>query len=562
MRCVLFSVLVALACGRPAAREPSPDLELALEPAPATSPTPDVPDGVAAQGPTSTPTPTPKPSPPTSPSGAEVFRPPAVLSQLTHSDGLVQSQFDLGTKLGTGRPVVLVFWAPGFARSERLLTQWLTALAPHRDQIDVYAVSGRRSSQVVGRLWESFVLAGAPSTIPLLVDDEFVMSKALQTGDVPNVTLFDGAGKLVFAKFKAPDQPLLTDQGRQLAIEIIAGHAAGKSIAVQRPMPYYASQRLVGRCAPAFTLPHFDSDPGHAAESADALAVDPTATRKRPLLILFWSSTCGHCRREIPQIVDYQRRHPKAFDIVSITTVAKDRPGRPSHRQGTADFIAEQKVRWPVLEDAASSVSDLYANVSLPTLLFVAPDGRITSIWYHTRGDDFDSAFAGELSKASGAQGCEPTTETRAPPVALTLRDTAGRSHELRNVVRRPTLVHFWATWCKPCVEELPTLLRYRDDARKQGLADVVFVSLDDPDDAVAKIAAFEQQTGLRLGSYTDPSGPIVDRVDLAYRLPRTWVVGPDLELLSIREGSQSWDDVALRRRIRARIGASANVKK
>ncbi len=47
----------------------------------------------------------------------------------------------------------------------------------------------------------------------------------------------------------------------------------------------------------------------------------------------------------------------------------------------------------------------------------------------------------------------------------------------------RPLLVHFWALWCPPCMEELPLQVSLARKAREAG-ADVVFVSVDQLDQA------------------------------------------------------------------------------
>lgn len=54
----------------------------------------------------------------------------------------------------------------------------------------------------------------------------------------------------------------------------------------------------------------------------------------------------------------------------------------------------------------------------------------------------------------------------------------------LRDVLRpagKPRLVNFWATWCDPCREEFPDLVKL--DADYKGRIDIVTVSLDDPGD-------------------------------------------------------------------------------
>ena len=53
----------------------------------------------------------------------------------------------------------------------------------------------------------------------------------------------------------------------------------------------------------------------------------------------------------------------------------------------------------------------------------------------------------------------------------------------------RIVLLHLWATWCLPCLEELPTMGEFARAAKKRGVS-VVSVSLDDPSDRAAEKVA------------------------------------------------------------------------
>ena len=43
--------------------------------------------------------------------------------------------------------------------------------------------------------------------------------------------------------------------------------------------------------------------------------------------------------------------------------------------------------------------------------------------------------------------------------------------------------------------------------------------------------------------SYRAPRGGLADKVDLSYRVPRSYLVGPGGVILGSRQGSQDWDD-------------------
>jgi peroxiredoxin len=63
----------------------------------------------------------------------------------------------------------------------------------------------------------------------------------------------------------------------------------------------------------------------------------------------------------------------------------------------------------------------------------------------------------------------------------FTLPDLNGKKVELKSLLGKgPVFIHFWATWCKPCLEELPYLDKMGQTYKDKGLA-MVAISVDDP---------------------------------------------------------------------------------
>ncbi|RAK65891.1 TlpA disulfide reductase family protein [Hymenobacter edaphi] len=71
----------------------------------------------------------------------------------------------------------------------------------------------------------------------------------------------------------------------------------------------------------------------------------------------------------------------------------------------------------------------------------------------------------------------------------------------LQQLLQRPTdttyVVNFWATWCKPCIEELPHFEQLRAKYARQKVQ-VLLVSLDFPSKLDAKVRPFVQKQGLK----------------------------------------------------------------
>jgi thiol-disulfide isomerase/thioredoxin len=116
-----------------------------------------------------------------------------------------------------------------------------------------------------------------------------------------------------------------------------------------------------------------------------------------------------------------------------------------------------------------------------------------------------------------------PWTGAALPPLAL--RDPAGRSHALDDLRGQVVLVNFWATWCEPCREEMPSMQRLKERLASRGFS-VVAVNFGE---AAARVATFVRDTGVPLDFLflLDP-GQQAARAWRVRVLPASFLVGLD----------------------------------
>ena len=133
--------------------------------------------------------------------------------------------------------------------------------------------------------------------------------------------------------------------------------------------------------------------------------------------------------------------------------------------------------------------------------------------------------------------------------------DDRGHRRELAEFRGRPVLLNLWATWCAPCVLELPALDRVQRDFGARRLM-VLPLSLDRQGMPAVR-QAYRRLKLRHLPSFVDVTGVSATRLGIK-GLPATWAIAATGEVVARRRGAAEWDDEAERRQLRELLNLAA----
>ena len=140
------------------------------------------------------------------------------------------------------------------------------------------------------------------------------------------------------------------------------------------------------------------------------------------------------------------------------------------------------------------------------------------------------------VSLAAPAQKYKGRAPKPVAPITVSPIDTEGLKGLLTQQRERPLLVNFWATFCDPCRDEFPDLVKIDKDYRPRSL-DFVTVSLDDFSDIKTSVPQFLDSMKATMPAYllnvSDPE-PAINLLDKRWQgdLPATFLYNEKGELV------------------------------
>jgi cytochrome c biogenesis protein CcmG/thiol:disulfide interchange protein DsbE len=138
----------------------------------------------------------------------------------------------------------------------------------------------------------------------------------------------------------------------------------------------------------------------------------------------------------------------------------------------------------------------------------------------------------------------------RAPEFKIQGSD--GRYINLSDLRGNVVMVHFWATWCSPCVEEMPTLDKlYRTFMEKD--LKILAVSVDEGGEG--SVIPFMQKNHLNVPVFYDPDRSIAGLYG-TFKFPETYIIDRQGMVRYKVIGSRDWSDPEAARVLRDLLAA------
>jgi peroxiredoxin len=139
----------------------------------------------------------------------------------------------------------------------------------------------------------------------------------------------------------------------------------------------------------------------------------------------------------------------------------------------------------------------------------------------------------------------------------FTARDVDGNTFHLSDHIgKEVVLIDFWATWCQPCLAEMPHLRKMYDDYKSKGFL-VVAVSMDGPE-TIADVPAFAKRNQMNFTVLLDEDSSIASIYNPRKSAPLSAIIDKGGHITAVREGYNPGDEAYVLKDVEKALGIGA----
>jgi peroxiredoxin len=206
----------------------------------------------------------------------------------------------------------------------------------------------------------------------------------------------------------------------------------------------------------------------------------------------------------------------------------------PAQEKQVAESLScGQSLRWlSGLDRGSVNIMSTWIGSLIVALVIVA-----ALAFYSFRGDFSQKEQApGTVVDASANKLKLEIPKTPAPAPVFELKNAAGEQVSLKDLRGKVVFLNFWATWCPPCIEEMPAIEKLHHELGKDGLV-ILAVNFQESPERVKQFFAKHDFTFTAL---LDHDGKVSETYQ-AWALPVSVVINKRGEIAAKALGSKDW---------------------
>lgn len=223
------------------------------------------------------------------------------------------------------------------------------------------------------------------------------------------------AGKRYVIQVQFPADYLPPEKGTKLVLHTndeqkptidipIQRQAARKPAAKRKPRP---AEQLVGKKAPSVQLLAISGRP-----------IDTGNPQGKVLVLDFWASWCGYCKKQIPVLQEIYEEYKNNPDIEFVAVSLDTEQGRRATTpQKVKDKFAELGATFDLVLDPSKSAGTPFKATSFPTLFLIGKTGNVEAVQAGFSKATFKSSITQKIDKLLAGESLAKASKIAKTPV-------------------------------------------------------------------------------------------------------------------------------------------------
>ena len=121
----------------------------------------------------------------------------------------------------------------------------------------------------------------------------------------------------------------------------------------------------------------------------------------------------------------------------------------------------------------------------------------------------------------------------------LQVKDLDGKIVNMHNYRGKIIFLNFWATWCMPCVAELPSINKLYN--RFKNNDNIAFLLISN--ESIEKVKSYHQKKGYKVPFYIIDQDGHVPNIYFSPSIPTTFIINKEGKIVKSTMGAEDWDD-------------------